>query len=81
MVKLTTKIADWYKENYPSDDMGDDLNNNESFADLYDCLNAKEDVYILFGVSDSVIRERLFSELSNILNVEYDHLYKMWLEE
>jgi hypothetical protein len=38
------------------------------------------DIYDVIGVGDSVIRERLFEHLSEIKDVNYDYIYKKWLE-
>ena len=37
------------------------------------------DVYNILGVGDSVIRERVFEELSEILEIDYDVIYQKWL--
>lgn len=72
-------IKEFYTTEYSSDELGQDLKDNITFADLFDCLNKKNDVYDLFGVGDSIIRERMFGKLSNLLNWDYDVIYEMWL--
>jgi len=42
-------------------------------------LFTSNDVYGYIGVGDSIIRERLFEKLSEILNTPYDYVYKLWL--
>lgn len=74
------KIKDWYTKNYPTDDMGEELNDKVAFADLMNALNNKKEIYKIMGVGDSVIRERLFERLSQIYGVSYDDIYKKWLE-
>jgi hypothetical protein len=61
-----TKLKNWYTKNYPTDDLGEEINPNVSFKDLWDCLHNNQDVYKLIGVGDSVIRERLFDQLSEM---------------
>jgi len=61
-----TKLKNWYTKNYPTDDLGEAINPNVSFKDLWDCLHNNQDVYKLIGVGDSVIRERLFDQLSEM---------------
>ena len=43
-------------------------------------LNNKQNVYEVMGVADSVVRERLFEYLSLVYDVDYDVVYKKWLE-
>jgi hypothetical protein len=37
------------------------------------------DIYQYIGVSDSIVRERLFEKLAETLNVGYDYIYNLWL--
>jgi antirestriction protein len=73
-------IKKWYLRSYPTDEMGEELNDTVTFKDLWDSLNAKKNVYEIMGVGDSLIRERLFEYLSLIYNVDYDVVYNKWLE-
>jgi hypothetical protein len=67
-----TNIKDWYKKNYKTDELGDEINPNITFDDvLVGILNGRE-IYSLIGVRDSVVRERLFSKLSK-LNGRYEN--------
>ena len=36
-------------------------------------------VYDYIGVHDSIVRERLFSELVKQLDTSYDYVYNLWL--
>ena len=71
-------IRDWYMKNYPTDDLGEELN-DATFTDLWNGLNNKTDIYEIMGVGDSVIRERLFERLAEIYGVDYDVVYKKWV--
>ena len=51
-----------------------------TFEGLIKCLDESTDVYKYFGVGDSVIRERLFSELAKMLGVKYDFIFDKWLD-
>ena len=73
-------IKKWYLRSYPKDEMGEELNDTVTFKDLWDALNGKNDVYEIIGVGDSLIRERLFEYLALLYNVDYDVVYKKWLE-
>jgi len=72
-------IREYYVENFPSDDLGLELNETPTFPGLLNQLIVGGDVYRYIGVSDSVIRERLFEKLADTLNVSYDYVYNLWL--
>jgi hypothetical protein len=72
-------IKDFYLNNYPTDELGVELNEKATFAGLVTILFGDMDVYNYIGVGDSLIRERLFSELANQLNTSYDYVYNLWL--
>jgi len=73
-------IRQFYLENYPTDDLGLELNETPTFAGLLNQLIVSGDVYRYIGVSDSVIRERLFERLAEELEVSYDYVYNLWLK-
>ena len=73
------KIKEFYLKNYPTDELGIELNENSNFTGLLNELFTSNDVYGYIGVGDSIIRERLFEKLSEILNTPYDYVYKLWL--
>jgi hypothetical protein len=73
-------IRQFYLENYPTDELGLELNENTSFAGLLNQLIVGGDVYRYIGVGDSIIRERLFERLAEELNVKYDYVYNLWIK-
>ena len=73
-------IREYYLETYPTDDLGLDLNLTPTFAGLLNQLIVGGDVYRYIGVSDSVIRERLFERLAEELEVSYDYVYNLWIK-
>ncbi len=73
-------IKKWYLRSYPTDDLGEELNDTATFKDLWDALNEKKDVYEIIGVDDSIVRERLFEYLSLIYEVDYSYVLNKWLE-
>ena len=79
--KSQVRIRDWYMKNYPTDDLGPDLNRISTFEDLWNGIHLPMEIYVVIGVGDSLIRERLFSELSEIKNVDYDYIYNKWTED
>ena len=46
---------------------------------VFECLDSYENIYDLLGVGDSLVRERIFEALAEIMNVEYDYIYHQWL--
>lgn len=80
MKDMLERVKDWYIKNYPDDDLGNELDGNISFARVLKSLEDEEDVYDVIGVVDSVVRERLFQRLAEILNVDYDAIYNTWLD-
>jgi hypothetical protein len=73
-------IKEFYLENYPSDEVGNEINENASFVGLLWMLHSKRDVYPFLGITDSVVRERVFEELSKQLRLSYTTIYEMWLK-
>ena len=74
-----TKIKDFYKEAYPTDEMGDNLNASATFQDAYECLQVGFNIYALLGAGDSIVRERVFEALATLMDCDYEHIYYQWL--
>jgi hypothetical protein len=73
-------IKQFYLETYPTDDMGNDIKDDTTFLGLITELVGKNDIYDFLGVHDSLIRERLFSELAKQLKTSYELIYDLWLK-
>ena len=73
-------IREYYLTKYPTDELGVELNQTPTFAGLLNQLIVGGDVYRYIGVSDSIIRERLFEGLAEELNVNYDYVYDLWIK-
>lgn len=75
-----TRLREWYKEAYPTDDWGfDGMNKAATFQDAFECLQVGFDFYTFLGVSDSIVRERVFDALATLMGCSYDHIYYQWL--
>lgn len=72
-------LKEFYMKNYPTDELGVEINENTTFVGLLHTLYEGNDVYDYFGVDDSIVRERLFEGLSKEINTSYDYIYYMWL--
>ncbi len=76
---MDMNIREFYLEMYPSDDLGVEINENATFDGLFRVLDTYGDVYEYIGVGDSLIRERLFERLSEIMGVSYNEVYDQWM--
>ena len=74
-------IKEFYLKNYPTDELGVELNENATFVGLLNELYTGGDVYDYIGVGDSLVRERLFEQLAVLLNKEYDYVYELWMND
>lgn len=72
-------IKEWYLKSYEDDTMGLDINDDITFEDLFHVLDRRRDVYDFLGVHDSVIRERVFVKLAEIIDADYEYVYEQWL--
>lgn len=74
-----TKIKEWYVKEYPTDELGVELDNEITFYDLFVVLDNYKDVYKALNVWDSIVRERVFGKLAEIMQVDYDCIYTQWM--
>ena len=72
-------IKEFYLNEYPTDELGIELRDDTNFTGLLNNLYTANDVYTYIGVGDSIIRERLFAKLAEILDAPYDYVYNLWL--
>lgn len=77
---ITSCVKNWYLFDFQTDELGLELN-WVTFEQVYISIILKSDLYKTIGVSDSLVRERLFSKLAEILKVDYSHIYNLWLNE
>ena len=73
---LNDSIKEWYTKTYKTDEFGADINPNTTFMEV---LSDAENAYDLIGVTDSVVRERVFDELSKRTNIPYEKIFNMWM--
>lgn len=72
-------IKEWYEKAFPNDSIGEEINETATFEGLADCIDTGTDIYAYIGVSDSIVRERLFMELAEQTEVNYEVIYQEWL--
>jgi hypothetical protein len=80
MAKGEESILVYYVNHYPEDELGLEIKAKATFKGLNEVLDNKKDVYSYIGVGDSLVRERVFIRLAQINRVDYDVIYKKWLE-
>jgi hypothetical protein len=73
-------IKSFYVDTYPTDNLGQEINGEASFEGLNKVLDCNIDVYEYLGVGDSLVRERVFSKLAELMGVSYDVIYDKWLK-
>lgn len=76
---LKENVKDWYTETYPTDDLGEEIRSDLTFQDVFDCLDSYENIYSCLEVYDSIVRERVFSKLAELIDSDYDYIYNQWL--
>ena len=74
---LENNIKIWYKAKFPKDSIVDDISETATFNGLEKNI---PNVYDYVGVGDSIVRERVFEELSKRLGVSYNEVYNKWLD-
>ena len=79
MINENSKVKDWYVENFPTDELGVEIKNDITFYDIFYTLDRYKDVYETIGVDDSIVRERIFVKLAEIMQVDYNYIYNQWL--
>jgi len=79
-----TLVRDWYLANFPEDaEEGSRILKDVTFDDVFEALDTYEDIYeTLFGdpmIGDSIVRERVFTELADMAGYDYGVIYDQWL--
>lgn len=75
---MKESATDWYAKAFKSDKKMAPKN-GVTFEQLYESLKKGENIYDKMGVGDSIVRERVMSEMADRLGVDYDHVYDLWL--
>ena len=75
---MKESATDWYAKKFKTDKKMAPKD-GVTFEQLYESLKKGENIYEKMGVDDSIVRERVMSEIADRLGVEYDHVYDLWL--
>lgn len=76
---IMNNIKEYYTTNFPTDELGLEINPQATFMDLYTVLTISGEVYEYLGVGDSLIRERCFERVAEIAGVPYDTIFSKWV--
>lgn len=71
-------IKELYTRLFPDDTLAGYISSAATFAGLLETLYNGGNVYKYIGVADSVVRERVFTQLSIVTGLSYDEIYDLW---
>lgn len=78
-IKEDMRISHFYLKEYPDDTyIQSDFNQDATMLGLMLVLDAGKDVYTYIGIYDSVVRERCFGKLAELLGLSYIEVYNKW---
>lgn len=78
---LQSSVKEWYSRTFPTDELASELNANATFGSVRDAIMSGKDIYTELGYSaDSVVRERVFRQLADVLDLPYKSVYNAWIE-
>ena len=68
------KVRDWYMNTCPTDECGEDIDEDVTFIKYVIDLAKCGDPYI-YGIDDSIVRQRVMAAASHCCDVPYNELY------
>lgn len=71
------RVKDWYIQAFPNDQLGEEINNEVTFKQLYEMLLVGEEIYN-HTANDSVVRKRIFKKLAEVYNTTLETIYDHW---
>lgn len=78
--RLDENVKEWYTAMYPTDDLGQEINDKITFADIQATISSGKDIYEVLGVSDNLVRERAWARLAELRGTTYANVYDEWIE-
>lgn len=73
-------VKEWYIKEFPTDELGHQINPRLTFNKIYNTLHVGYNLYFNLGVDDSLVRERVFKKLSELWKVNYNTIYNLWID-
>lgn len=80
-VLCNINVNEDYVTDFPTDDLGKEINKDLNFLQLFNGLLCGKDIYEMLDVSDSLIRERVLERLAYLMGIDYQIIYYLWLNE
>ena len=74
--KPSEKVRDWYTRTCPTDELGDELHPNATFADYLVAL-AKDGNPYIYGIDDSVVRQRVMAATAQVMGMDYNTVWDL----
>lgn len=78
-LKGEATVRDWYRQTYPDDELGADIDPALTFGQALDAVPTGGGFYDALGVGDSLVRERVFGELSQRSGFTYEEIYDSYI--
>lgn len=72
-------VRDWYMKTFPTDELGAEIDPDITFDGALSVVEKGPAFYDSLGVRDSLVRERVFMELSERYDIDYGDIYESWL--
>lgn len=72
-------VRDWYMKTFPTDELGAEIDPDITFDGALSVVEKGPTFYDSLGVRDSLVRERVFMELSERYDIDYGDIYESWL--
>lgn len=72
-------VRDWYMKTFPTDELGAEIDPDITFDGALSVVDKGPAFYDGLGVRDSLVRERVFMELSERYDIDYGDIYESWL--
>lgn len=73
-------LHEWYRKRYPSDaEMADRMDPEVTIGGVVRCFHNEVYSYAAFFADDSIVRERVFEGITQMMHCDYDVMCNMWL--
>lgn len=77
--RMGDPVRGWYEARFPDDPCAASIAPGLTFGEALDAVPLGSAFYDVLGAGDSLVRERVFEELSKRSGLAYDELYESWL--
>ena len=71
------KVKDWYTRTCPTDECGYYIDADVTFARYLLDFARYKSAYI-YGIDDSIVRQRVMAATAHVMGLDYDEVYDLW---